>query len=249
MTRGELISTILRGAWRASPNSDLSFSVEEFDEVTPLLHDSGAAALGWWRIRGTELCDSPSGELMHQAFRLQVLFAKTHETKIQKIFRLLRMAGVEPILIKGWAIGRLYPEFGLRPSGDIDLFVRRDEYPAALEVITSEEARDCWVDLHGRIFELADRDPEDLFLRSELLPCGDQNVRVLSAEDHFALLAVHLLKHRAWRPLLLCDFGLLLESLPENFYLKVCFCGNKHPPHPRPSATGLAHKFRYAHLL
>src|SRR5258708_4568923 len=240
MTRGELISTILRGAWRASPNSDLSFSVEEFDEVTPLLHDSGAAALGWWRIRGTELCDSPSGELMHQAFRLQVLFAKTHETKIQKIFRLLRMAGVEPILIKGWAIGRLYPQFGLRPSGDIDLFVRRDEYAAALEVITSEEARDCWVDLHGRIFELADRDPEGLFLRSELLPCGEQEVRVLSAEDHFALLAVHLLKHGAWRPLWLCDLGLLLESMPENFDWKLCLGESGRRSNWILSAVGLA---------
>src|SRR5260370_14966608 len=242
MTRGELISTILRGAWRASPNSDLSFSVEEFDEVAPLLHDSGAAALGWWRIRGTELCDSPSGEVMHEACRLQVLFAKTHESKIQKIFRLLRMAGVEPILIKGWAIGRLYPEFGLRPSGDIDLFVRRDEYPAALEVITSEEARDCWVDLHGRIFELADRDPEGLFLRSELLPCGDQEVRVLSAEDHFALLAVHLLKHGAWRPLWLSNLGVLLESMPENFDGKLCLGGNKRHSNWILSAIGLASK-------
>jgi len=242
MTRGELISTILRGAWRASPNSDLSLSVEEFDEVTPLLYDSGAAPLGWWRIRRTELRDSPSAELMHQAFRLQVLFAKTHETKIQKIFRLLRTAGVEPILIKGWVIGRLYPEFGLRPSGDIDLFVRRDEYPAALEVITSEEARDCWVDLHGRIFELADRDPEGLFQRSELLPCGDQEVRVLSAEDHFALLAVHLLKHGAWRPLWLCDLGLLLESMPENFDWKLCLGVNKRHSNWILSAIGLASK-------
>src|SRR5260370_17183494 len=139
MTRGELISTILRGAWRASPNSDLSFPVEEFDEFTPLLQDSALAALGWWRIRGTELCDSPSGELMHQAFRLQVLFAKTHETKIQKIFRLLRMAGVEPILIKGWALGRPSPEFGLRPSGAIHLFLLPDQQPPALQLLTTHE--------------------------------------------------------------------------------------------------------------
>ncbi|HYR76662.1 MAG TPA: nucleotidyltransferase family protein [Pyrinomonadaceae bacterium] len=242
MTRGELICTILRGAWRDSPDSDLSLSVEELDEVTPLLYDSGGAALGWWRLRATQLRDSPSAELMHQAFRLQVLFAKTHETKVQKIFRLFRMAGVEPILIKGWAIGRLYPQFGLRPSGDIDLFVGRDEYAAALEVIRSEEARDCWVDLHGRIFELADRDPEGLFRRSELLPCGDQEVRVLSAEDHFALLAVHLLKHGAWRPMWLCDLGLLLESMPESFDWKLCLGGNKRYSNWILSAIGLASK-------
>lgn len=248
MTRGELICTILRGAWRASPTSDLSLSVEEFDEVTPLLYDSGAGALGWWRVRCSSLRDSPSAELMHQAFRLQVLFAKTHETKVQKIFRLLRTAGVEPILIKGWAIGRLYPQFGLRPSGDIDLFVRRDEYAAALKVIESEEARDCWVDLHARIFELADRDPEDLFSRSELLPCGAEKVRVLSSEDHFALLAVHLLKHGAWRPLWLCDLGLLLELMPENFDWKLCLGESGWRSNWILSAVGLAHQLLGARI-
>jgi hypothetical protein len=248
MTRGELICTILRGAWRDSPNSDLSLSVEELDEVTPLLYDSGAAALGWWRLRGTALRDSPSAELMHQAFRLQVLFAKTHETKVQKIFRLFRTAGVEPILLKGWAIGRLYPQFGLRPSGDIDLFVRRDEYPAALEIITSEEARDCWVDLHGRIFELADRDPEVLFRRSEMLPCGDQQVRVLSAEDHFALLAVHLLKHGAWRPLWLCDIAMLLESMTDDFDWELCLGQNKSRANWILAAASLAHSILGARI-
>lgn len=242
MTPGELISTILCGAWRASPNSDLSLSVEELDEVTPLLYDSGAAALGWWRVRYSSLRDSPSAELLHQAFRLQALFARTHETKVQKIFCLLRTADVEPILLKGWAIGRLYPQSGLRPSGDVDLFVKRDDYAAAQQVIRSEEARDCWVDLHGRIFELADRDQEGLFSRSELLPCGDEEVRVLSAEDHFALLAVHLLKHGAWRPLWLCDLGLLLELMPENFDWKLCLGKSKRRANWILSAVGLAHQ-------
>jgi len=31
------------------------------------------------------------------------------------------LRGVEPILGKGWAIARLYPERGMRPYGDIDL--------------------------------------------------------------------------------------------------------------------------------
>jgi hypothetical protein len=171
-----------------------------------------------------------------------VLFAKTHEIKVQKIFRLLRAAGVEPILIKGWAIGRLYPQFGLRPSGDIDLFVKREEYATARKVIASEEARDCWVDLHGRIFELSDREPDGLFLRSQLLPCGDEEVRVLSGEDHFALLAVHLLKHGAWRPMWLCDLGLLLESMPEDFDWKLCLGGNKRHSNWILSAVGLANK-------
>lgn len=241
-TPGRLISTILRGAWRVATDSDLRLSVEELDEVTPLLYNSGAAALGWWRLRQTALRDAPSAELLHQAFRLQALVAETHETKVRKTFRLLRQAGVEPILIKGWAVSQLYPQFGLRPSGDIDLFVRRDDYRVAQKIIRGDEARDCWVDLHARIFELADRDPEDLFSRSEMRQCGDEEVRVLCLEDHFALLAVHLLKHGAWRPLWLCDLGLLLESMPECFDWRLCLGRSKQRSNWILSAVGLAHQ-------
>ena len=241
-TRGRLVSTVLRGAWRATSPSDLSLSCEELDEVTPLLYDSGAAGLGWWRIRDTAWRESPSAEVMRQAFRLQTLFARIHETKVQKTFRLFRSSGVEPILIKGWAMARLYPQPGLRPSGDIDLLVRRGDYATAQKVIKSEEARDCWVDLHARIFELADRSPEDLYARSELVPCGDAQVRVLRSEDHFALLAIHFLKHGAWRPLWLCDLGLLLESMPKDFDWNLCLGRNRRHSNWILSAIGLANQ-------
>ncbi|MEK6334904.1 MAG: nucleotidyltransferase family protein [Acidobacteriota bacterium] len=219
---GKLISTILNGSWRVSPDEEIDLCAAELDQVTPLLYNSGAAALAWRRLRHTALRDSSATELLHQAYRYQALFAATHESKLQKTFRLLRQAGVEPILIKGWAVSRLYPQPGLRPSGDIDLFVRPDDYSTVLKVMKSEEGRDCWIDLHARIFELADRAGQELFARSELHPCGDESVRILCLEDHFALLAVHLLKHGAWRPLWLCDLGLLLESMPESFDWKLC---------------------------
>jgi hypothetical protein len=66
-------------------------------------------------------------------------------------------------------------------------------------------------------------------------------VRVLSSEDHFALLSVHLLKHGAWRPLWLCDLGLLLDSLPENFDWKLCLGRHGRRSNWILSAIGLAH--------
>ncbi len=187
------------------------------------------------------LCKQPFGELLHQAFRLLTLQANIHQTKIQKIFRLMRAEGVEPILLKGWAIARLYPQPALRPYGDIDLFVRPQDYRVANCVIESEAARGCWVDLHARISELADSSAEDLFRRSELVPCGEEQVRAPGAEDHFALLAIHLLKHGAWRPTWLCDIGLLLESLPDAFGWKLCLTQNKRRANWILSAVGLAH--------
>jgi hypothetical protein len=241
-SRGSLLATTLEGSWRISPSPGLSLSTTQLDEVTPLLYDSGAAALGWWRIRETTLRDTPSGELLHQAYRLLALQANIHEAKTQKIFRLMRTEGIEPMLLKGWAIARLYPQPALRPYGDIDLFVRQHDYGIANRVIESEASRGCWVDLHARISELADSSTEDLFTRSKLVLCGEEQVRVAGAEDHFALLAIHLLKHGAWRPTWLCDLGLLLESTPSDFDWDLCLGKNKRRANWILSAIGLAHE-------
>ncbi len=238
-SRGKLVSGFLSGSWRSIQGS-LSTSSSQLDLLTPLLYGSGAGALGWWRVRETDLRTTESAEVLHQAYRLQALQARIHESKIQKIFRLLRAASVEPILIKGWVISRLYPQAGLRPFGDIDLFVRPEAVRKAQEVVQSDEAKDCWVDLHDRISELDDRDVNDLFFRSQLVSCGAEQIRVLSAEDHFALLAIHMLKHGAWRPLWLCDIALLLESIPDTFDWKLCLGAGKRRANWILTAVGLA---------
>jgi hypothetical protein len=241
LSRGRLVATALEGSWRTSPPAELHLSATEFDEVTPLLYDSGAAALGWWRVRQTALRETPSGELLHQAFRLLALQANIHQTKIEKLFRLMRANGVEPMLLKGWAIARLYPQPALRPYGDIDLLVRPSDSRAAQRVIESDAARGSWVDLHTRIDELAETSAEDLFARSQLVECRDEQVRVPGAEDHFALLAIHLLKHGAWRPSWLCDLGLLLETMSGDFDWDLCLSNNKRRANWILSAISLAH--------
>ena len=85
-----LVAATLRSSWSDATQLNLDLSETELDAVTPLLYDSGAAALGWWRVRDTEFRDTPSGELLHQAFRLLALRARTHKTRIEKLFRLFR---------------------------------------------------------------------------------------------------------------------------------------------------------------
>jgi len=218
------------------------FSSGDLDTVTPLLYDSGAGGLGWWRIRDTELSETPSGDLLHQAFRLLTLQSRIEETKIAKVFRLLRAANIEPILIKGWAVARSYPQLGLRPCGDIDLLIRPEKHSEAARLAASEELRDCFIDLHYRSFELADRSLDDLFSRSRLVRCGDKEARVLCDEDQFALLAIHLLKHGAWRPLWLCDLALMLESMASNFDWDLCMGKDTRRKNWILSALGLAHE-------
>ena len=224
-TRARLVASALRQSWRISTASELTLA--DFEAITPLLYDSGAAGLGWWAIRDTYLADTPSGELLHQAFRLLTLQAAIHQTKIEKVFRTFRAANLEPILMKGWSVARRYPQPGLRPYGDIDLLIRPEDCLTATSLLASEELRDCLIDLHPGAFELVDRPIAELFARSKLVPCGAGQARVLCDEDQLALLAIHLLKHAGRRPLWLCDVGLLLESMSPDFDWDVCLGSDK----------------------
>jgi hypothetical protein len=130
---------------------------------------------------------------------------------------LLRAASVEAILAKGWAAASFYETRRLRPSGDIDICVRAADFQVAQAVLSSPEASDCWVDLHKSFSEIGDRSIDDLFARSKIVQLGSEEIRTLGAEDHLALLCIHLLKHGAWRPLWLCDIAAAVESLAESF--------------------------------
>jgi hypothetical protein len=171
---------------------------------------------------------------------LLTLEARIHEQRIKRIFRALRAGNIEPILIKGWSVARRYPQIGLRPFGDIDLLVRPQQHLQAEWIAGSEELRDCPTDIHPGAFEVADRSVEDLFARSRLVTCDDEQVRVLSDEDQFALSAIHLLKHAAWRPLWLCDLALFLESMSAEFDWDLCLGPDARRANWILSAVGLA---------
>lgn len=240
LRKGNLVAEVLAGAWRGSSASTLQISELELDAVTPLLYDSGTAGLAWRRISTTPLRSSSSGEVLHQAYRLQSLQSEIHEQKIEKVFRLFRQAQVEAVLAKGWAAAGLYSERALRPYGDIDICVRREQFKLAEDVLSAPEANDCWVDLHQRFSEIDERTIADLFARSRTVSLGEEQVRILGLEDQLALSSIHLLKHGAWRPLWLCDVGVAIESLPATFDWDVCFGTNNTRANWIICALGLA---------
>jgi len=60
------------------------------------------------------------------------------ERELRDLLGAMASAGVEPLLLKGPALGRsLYPDPVFRPSGDIDLLVRKEEVPRAREALCS----------------------------------------------------------------------------------------------------------------
>jgi len=246
-SRGQLAADFLAGSWRAE-QSAVTVSPADLDLLTNLLYNSGSAGLAWWRIHESEFRTTPSGELLHQGYRLQALQSAMQEERIGIAFGLLRAAGIEPIMVKGWAAARAYAHRTLRAYGDIDLVVRPGDYSAAREVFERSEPAMWWIDLHKELVELEDVSVYDLFRRSRIEMHQEVQVRILSDEDHLALLAMHFFKHSAWRPSGLCDVAAIVESLPKDFDWELCLGSAKQRRAWIASALILAHELLGARI-
>src|SRR5262245_59089185 len=165
MSPGSVLASLLRGIWRHNPPAQ-AISEDELTQVIPLLLRSGGGGLGWHRVRHSGLQLSVAAHSLQQAYRLHAIHAAVHEQMLLVLFRALRAAGVEPILIKGWASARLYPEPGLRPYGDVDLVVRPEQYAAAMAVLNEGQSDECAVDLHRGLRGMHDQNIEALYARS-----------------------------------------------------------------------------------
>ncbi len=223
----ELIASILAGSWREEP-PEPGFSAGEIEGVLPLLTESGAGALAWWKIRHSPLADSAPALTLRQTYHRQTLQHAIQEGDIEYVFGLLRSHGIEPILLKGWAAAGLYPERGLRHPGDIDICVRPEQYAAA-KAVEWEPGRGgkAVVDLtHDEAYLLGGHSWDDLYARSRLVALNDSRIRVLGHEDQLRFLCVHLLRHSAYRPLWLCDVAAAVETMSGSSDWRVALGGD-----------------------
>lgn len=237
---------MLEGAWRGKP-PPADFAAELLADTASLLLKTGAAGLAWWRIRNSELRATPVAAALRQAFRLHALQAAQHERRITEAVTALRAAGIEALLLKGWATARLYPERGLRPYGDIDLLVAPEKWAEARAALGLEPASQYPFDLRCHDPDLG-RGWQDLFARSVAVRIRDTEARVPGPEDHLRLLCLHFVRHAAWRPLWLCDVAAALEALPHDFDWGYCLDGSSRIAEWVACACLLARDVLGAHL-
>ncbi len=190
----------------------LPLPIDRFESVLQSIVSTGAAPLVWYRLRKNNAQETGKLGRLADAARMQRLRSRMIERETAGTFRCLRAAGIEPILAKGWAVARLYPEPGLRPFGDIDIWVRPSEYEAARNILYAN-APELPVDLHRDFRDLSGRTFEAVFADSAEVLLEDVPIRVFSHEDHIRLLSLHMLHHGLWRPLWLCDLALMIEKV------------------------------------
>ena len=246
-TRGSLIAAVLARSWRAHPTA-LKISARQLADITPALLATGTAALGWRRVLHSDVEYADALELK-EAYCFHTIRATFHEYEVEQVFRLLRAVGVEPVLLKGWAVARLYPESGLRPYGDIDLFVRACERRKAESALASREGIKYNVDIeHKEFAHISDRAADELYARSKLVRLGETCIRILGYEDHLRALCLHTLRHYAWRPLWLCDIAVMIESLPKDFDWDICLGAGRRQANWIACLIGLARQILGAEL-
>jgi hypothetical protein len=240
--RGRLVAAALAGSWLPTP-SPFRLSTEELESIAPLLADAGSAGLAWRRVRGSASETVAAASGLHEIYRASALLCAINETGVRRAFAVLRAAGIEPILIKGWAIARFYPETGARPFSDIDLVVPPEQYADAQAALDASLDRDNFiVDVHSGCADLDDRDLDGVYARSELAMLGDVAVRVPSPEDHLRILCLHMLRHGARRPMWACDIAVALACRPERFDWDLCLGSNAMKADWVACAIGVAHR-------
>lgn len=150
------------------------------------------------------------------------LFARSLELETVEAFRFFRAKGIEPLLIKGWAAARNYPEGRVRFYTDIDLAVAAQAYEDAKSLLASGEGKKIAVDLHRELKHLDKRDWGALVGDSREALLDDYPIRIPSPEDHLRILAVHWLNDGGERKDRLWDIYYAVQNRPSDFDWERC---------------------------
>ena len=131
----------------------------------------------------------------------------------KELFSLLRDNGLHPIVMKGPSVAKFYPKPSLRESGDLDLYIRKEEFEKAVTILGEASFtlpdgslhynwKGVDIDLHRHYF--------DLHVSEDKLP------KVPSPYATLVLLSSHILKHCMGPGIglrQLCDMAVAYRSL------------------------------------
>jgi hypothetical protein len=236
-----LLASFLDGSWRAKC-PPLSLTPAEVARAAPLLIGSGAAALGWRRIKDTPaLKRCAEAHELCQSGQILALEDARLDGALEYVAGRLNDVGIVPMIAKGWAVAQFYSARYLRAYGDFDLCAPPGKYELARETLMrltppqfsendagdifvdcGPDLGDCTIDLH-KTFGAAYMPPaETLFARSTPSKAGSADIRLLALEDHLRFVVMHWLRHGAWRPSGLCDVAAMVEAVPPDFDWPLC---------------------------
>lgn len=150
-------------------------------------------------------------------FRWNLLQVKAAEARAVRAFELFREQGIEPVLIKGIAAGRYYPESKPRVAIDTDLAVASGDFAAGRAIVAKHAAEGLAVDLHRELRHLDTVAWDDLFANSVEWRLDGGTIRILRPEDHLRVLSLHWLTDGAGSKDRLWDIYFAVANRPSDF--------------------------------
>jgi hypothetical protein len=159
---------------------------------------------------------------MKSDWRGYLIQYKVQQHRIIKTFELFRKYNVEPILIKGWAAARNYPQKEDRLFVDIDICVAPNEFKQAEEILADYNKEGLTIDLHNGLRHLDTVEWNDLFENTELVKLETTNIRLLRPEDHLRILCVHWLSDGGANKIKLWDIYYAVKNRPVGFDWERC---------------------------
>lgn len=181
---------------------------------------------------------------MNDELRWYLLRKKNVERMIVSAFEAFRKAGVEPILIKGWAAALNYPPHKPRFFGDIDLAVASEDFEQVLSLTETKDSGASGIDLHRELRHLDTVAWSQLAADSQLVDLEGAKIRILSPEDHLRVLCVHWLTNGGEDRERLWDIYYAVSNRPTVFDWSRCL--DVVSAHRRGwiiATVGLAHKY------
>jgi hypothetical protein len=151
-----------------------------------------------------------------------ILHSKLNEQRIKEAFRIFREEGIEPVLIKGWAAARFYPQKHERFYTDIDLCVEPEIFQKATLLLEDKNVKKLFIDLHKGFRHLDTVSWANLFENSKLVNLDESEIRVLRDEDHLRILCVHWLNDGGVDRKKLLDIFYSVENRPADFDWERC---------------------------
>lgn len=219
------------GIWNTAPDTTLfgNLTAGEWESIYGLVRKHAVIGVTFPVLEKlpTELRPDRKLYLKWCGMTLQIKNGNQHMSEVyNQLFHWFEQAGIYPILMKGLGVASWYSQPLLRMAGDIDIYIMRQDYLAAIDMIRKagmklEQSpehdefvyRGVQIELHtytshyGTIFE---SNPG-----VELVSDGTSKYRIPSAEANALLLIKHPAKHMftsgsAIRHL--CDWAVFLQQ-------------------------------------
>lgn len=176
----EFFSLLRAGLWGTKPNSSLFNDKTDWDEI---YKKSKQQALLGIILDGIELLPSEKypPRPLYLKWCAEVLHIEDDNRKLDlevvTLFNFLRENGVEPVLMKGQGIARSYPNPSHRSSGDIDIFIGKENYDKVNRLLSIEgKALEKWSSKHI-MYKWHDEIVENHRLLATLIsPVSDKNL-------------------------------------------------------------------------